>query len=85
MKVSVGYAAGVALLATSKAVELGGDRWDSAASWAQVAVITAATAHVAISGVDRLINITQQVRKVMRFAAVLDEDNKANGTDAGAA
>ncbi|MFF5447564.1 hypothetical protein [Streptomyces sp. NPDC012888] len=85
MKVTVEYAVGVVLLTSSKAVELIGDRWDTAASWTQAGVIAAATGHVVINGVDELISITRRVRRLMLMADALDEDSKTNGADAGVA
>lgn len=86
MKVPVGYyAVGVTLLAASTIVEISGDRWDTAASWTQTGVITAATMHVVADGVDRLVSITRRLRRAMRMADDLNEGGTVSGTDAGAA
>ncbi|MEV0322540.1 hypothetical protein ACIBKX_14050 [Streptomyces sp. NPDC050658] len=85
MKVPVGYAVGVTLLATSRIVEISGDRWDTAASWTQTGVTIAATLHVVAYGVDRLVNVTRRLRRAMRMADDLNEGGTVDGTDAGAA
>ncbi|MEY2226864.1 hypothetical protein [Streptomyces sp. BF23-19] len=83
--VPIAYVASVTTLAASKAVELTGDHWDTAANVAQAAVIIAATGHIVICGAKRMTDIGRRFRRLMRIADAFNEGGTANDTDAGAA